>query len=225
MTGPHLGILGGMGPLAALEFADSLVQRSIDAGLPAEAAPEVTLRNASMPPRVGLDQEEPRAVLGKAIDDGLRRLALAGATDLVICCFTAHAVVSYDDSDGPHLDNLVGRATEDMSRRGARTLVMCSRESRRLRIFGEAGHDVVYLNDADETRLMDAILALKSGREVGLASATMSQIADHYDTEAVLLGCSELHRPGADLYAAGRDIIDPLGALADELVTRSGHAA
>ena len=85
---PLLGVLGGMGPLATVDFMHKLVQE-MPAAIDQEHVPVVAWNVAQIPDRqkflAGTGESPLPAML-----EGLQRLVAAGATRIVIPCNTAH---------------------------------------------------------------------------------------------------------------------------------------
>ncbi len=89
MTSPLIGVLGGMGPLATVDFLHKLVTLT-PADRDQDHVPVVVWNVPQIPSR-------PDALAGKgpsplpAMAEGIARLNAAGATRIVIPCNTAHA--------------------------------------------------------------------------------------------------------------------------------------
>jgi aspartate racemase len=85
---PLLGVLGGMGPLATVDFMHKLVQE-MPAAVDQDHVPVVAWNVAQIPDRqkflAGTGESPLPAML-----EGLQRLVAAGATRIVIPCNTAH---------------------------------------------------------------------------------------------------------------------------------------
>lgn len=88
-TAPLIGVLGGMGPLATVDFLHKLVAAT-PAGGDQDHVPTVTWNVPQIP-----DRQLALAGAGKsplpAMLDGVARLNAAGATRIVIPCNTAHS--------------------------------------------------------------------------------------------------------------------------------------
>jgi len=85
---PLIGVLGGMGPLATVDFLHKLVEE-MPAAVDQDHVPVLAWNVAQIP-----DRQQALAGTGEsplpALVDGIRRLAGAGATRIVIPCNTAH---------------------------------------------------------------------------------------------------------------------------------------
>jgi len=86
---PLIGVLGGMGPLATVDFLHKLVQE-MPATVDQDHVPVVAWNVAQIP-----DRQKALAGTGEsplpAMLDGLQHLVAAGATRIVIPCNTAHS--------------------------------------------------------------------------------------------------------------------------------------
>jgi aspartate racemase len=85
----RIGVMGGMGPAAAMQFSDYVVKYNTGAKRDQDHAPVLVDQATDIPDRT-------RAILGQGpspveeMGNSLRRLARAGATDIVMTCNTAH---------------------------------------------------------------------------------------------------------------------------------------
>ncbi|TFW10248.1 aspartate/glutamate racemase family protein [Oxalobacteraceae bacterium OM1] len=88
MSGPLIGVLGGMGPAATLDLLQKILQ-STPAARDQDHVPVVTWNVPQIP-----DRQKAMAGTGPspvpAMLDGIRALNTAGATHIVIPCNTAH---------------------------------------------------------------------------------------------------------------------------------------
>lgn len=85
---PLIGVLGGMGPLATVDFLHKLVEE-MPAAFDQDHVPVLAWNVAQIP-----DRQQALAGTGEsplpALVDGIRRLAGAGVTRIVVPCNTAH---------------------------------------------------------------------------------------------------------------------------------------
>src|ERR1043166_7388006 len=88
---PMLGVLGGMGGLAAAEFVKTIYELSGELSVPEQEAPLVLLySDPSFPDRTeALLRGDTQLLLGRLIE-ALEFLCAMGASELVICCMTIH---------------------------------------------------------------------------------------------------------------------------------------
>jgi aspartate racemase len=96
---PLIGVLGGMGPLATVDFMHKLVEE-MPARIDQEHVPVVAWNVAQIP-----DRQKALAGAGEsplpAMREGVRQLLAAGATRLVIPCNTAHYWLPQLSADCP----------------------------------------------------------------------------------------------------------------------------
>jgi aspartate racemase len=96
---PLIGVLGGMGPLATVDFMHKLVEE-MPAGTDQEHVPVVARNVAQIP-----DRQKALAGTGEsplpALLEGVRQLVAAGASRLVIPCNTAHYWLPQLSADCP----------------------------------------------------------------------------------------------------------------------------
>ena len=219
-----LGVLGGMGPLATVDFLAKLVAVTPARG-DTDHVPVVVASIPQIPPRVP-------AILGggpsplPAMRDARDRLLAAGATLLAMPCNTAHAW--YDelasDIDVPFL-HIADAAIDALAAnlpRGAAVGVIATAATHAAGLFAtrleRAGYRaVVPVDPADIAAVASGIAAVKAGRAADGGDRFAAVIAslERSGARAVVLGCTEVP-PG--LAAAGAEPgipwIDPTEALA-----------
>ena len=96
---PLVGVLGGMGPLATVDFLHKLIQE-MPAAIDQDHVPVLAWNVAQIP-----DRQQALAGTGEsplpALVDGIKRLAGAGVTRIVIPCNTAHHWFDQLDAASP----------------------------------------------------------------------------------------------------------------------------
>ena len=219
-----LGVLGGMGPLATVDFLAKLIDATPAAG-DAGHAPFVAASIPQIPSRVAAilaDGESPLPAL-LAVRD---RLLAAGATLLAMPCNTAHRW--HDDLargiDVPFL-HIADAAAGEVGARvpaGATVGVIATAATHAIGLYSarleRAGCRVAVPVDADDLRAVaDGIAAVKRGDAAagGRLFARVVSALERRGVAAIVLGCTEVP-PG--LAAAGIrpgvPWVDPTGALA-----------
>ena len=219
-----LGVLGGMGPLATVDFLAKLVAATPARG-DADHLPSVVASIPQIPPRVPAilgDGPSPLPAMLEARD----RLLAAGATLLAMPCNTAHAW--YDDLtsdiDIPflHIADAAVDALAAKASRGEAVGVIATAATHAAGLFStrleRAGYRVVVpVDPADIAAVASGIAAVKAGRAADGGDRFAAVIAslERSGARAVVLGCTEVP-PG--LAAAGAEPgipwIDPTEALA-----------
>jgi len=218
-----LGVLGGMGPLATVDFLAKLCAATPADG-DADHVPHVTVSIPQIPSRVAAILRGGESPL-PALIDARDRLRAAGATCYAMPCNTAYRW--YDELraglDAPFLhiaDAAVGEVAAQVPA-GATVGVIATEATHAIGLYAarleRAGYAVATPSAADNARVVEGIAAVKRGDAGGGGrrfAAVLEALAAS-GCRAVVLGCTEVP-PG--LEAAGRPpavpTIDPTGALA-----------
>lgn len=187
-----LGVLGGMGPAATLDFLAKLqaatpVKREQDhLRVLVDINPQVPDRNAS--------ESDPGPVLA-AMARGLRD---GGAQVLAIACNTAHAYAKDVEASGLPLVDMLETAGLAAKARGA-TVVGVLGTGLALSLyrqrFSHMGLEVVMLDDHEQVEFMALLYRIKQG-DLGAASReTMAALAHRLvgkGAQSVVAGCTEV---------------------------------
>lgn len=211
-----LGVLGGMGPAATVDFLGKLVAAT-PATRDADHLPTVVWSWPQTPDRVApiIDGRGPSPL--PAMRAGVARLVAAGARAIAIPCNTAHHW--YDDlaADCPvpilHIVDAVAAAAPA----GALGL-LATRATLHARLFPKRlGRACLEPTEAELTEtLLPAIAAVKRG-EAGRFSADVRAVVDRMLADgaaAVVLACTELPLALDDQ----NDCVDATAALAEACV-------
>lgn len=210
-----LGVLGGMGPAATLDFLAKLqaatpIRREQDhLRVLVDINPKVPDRNVST--------SDPGPVLA-AMAAGLRD---GGAEVLAIACNTAHAYADEVRGSGLPLVDMLETAGFAARALGATTVGVLG-TSLALSLyrdrFSHMGLEVVMLDDHEQVEFMALLYRIKQG-DVGAASReTMAALAHRLvgkGAQAVVAGCTE-----APLALSASDISVPLLDATEELAKR-----
>lgn len=222
-----IGVLGGMGPQAAVQF----MQRVIDA-VPAEddrdhvplivdQYPQVPSRIAALIEGTG---EDPAPVLASMA----QRLETAGAQAIVMPCNTGHAFAAQVTAavSVPFL-SIVDLTADVLAAKyaGARVGMLASPAVRLAGVFDDplTSNGLTPLYARDEDALLSAIRALKrDGNDVGARKTAIKAVADFKATGAdvVLVSCSEFSLLTSVL-AERETVLDSLDVLVDATVSFS----
>ena len=221
---PVVGVIGGMGPAATVDFLDRLVRAT-----PAERDQDHLRVLVDSNPKVP-NRNEALAGTGPSPGPVLAEMALglerAGADVLVMACNTAHAF-SADIRPAvsiPFLDMI--EATADrlagvMDGRGYRVGVLavdgCLRAGLYQQALGRRGLEAVLLDDAGQARLMDAIYRIKAGQLETARPDIVALARGFGDVGAVVSACTELpmalKRPDLDV-----TLVDSTDVLVDQVL-------
>jgi aspartate racemase len=219
-----LGILGGMGPLATVDFMRKLIAAT-PATRDQEHIPCLVYNVPQVPDRALAVRGLGPSPLA-ALRAGVQTLVAGGAQLLAMPCNTAH--LWYDDlcreSAVPFLhiaDVTVGRALPLLAQ-GARAAVLATRATREARLYESRFAtcptvDLMPVDEACQAQIDAAIRALKSGDD-GAADAQFRQVSTRLrDAGATMqvLACTELPICAARQPVHGVRYHDTTAALAE----------
>ena len=197
-----LGVLGGMGPLATVDFLHKLVQ-DMPAARDQDHVPVVVWNVAQIPDRQNFLAGHGESPL-PAMLVGLERLVAAGATSIAIPCNTAHRW--YDDLAAASpvplihiaeatLDRVRALGANEPVRPGliaTRGLLACGMYQQR---FADAGFDCLVPSDDEVERLFTpGCYAVKAG-DVEAGAQLLEAVGDallERGATHLILGCTEV---------------------------------
>src|ERR1700733_271902 len=214
-----VGVIGGMGPEATVDFL-----RRIVAATPArddadhirvlvDNNPKIPSRLAALVDGTG---EDPLPVL-IAMARGLEK---QGADFLTMPCNTAHYYLPRiaEAVSIPFLDMV---ALSIARLRGKRIGMLASPAVQKVGLYAArleaAGHVAVFPDVAGEARLLDVIRAVKANALTAQHRRDYAQIAASLDVDAYLIACTELSVIGPP-EGATKPIIDALDVLVEATV-------
>jgi aspartate racemase len=224
-----LGVLGGMGPLATVDFLAKLVAATPADG-DADHVPQVTVSIPQIPSRVAAILRRGASPL-PALVDARDRLVAAGATHLAMPCNTAHHW--FDELakglERPFLHIADAAVAELAARveRGDTVGVIATEATHAIRLYDarlqHAGFRVVHPEGPDAAAEVAAgIAAVKRGEAAagGLRFAAVIEGLEKAGCRVIVLGCTEVP-PGlaAAGVAGGVPLVDPTDALARACVS------
>lgn len=186
-----LGVLGGMGPAATLDFLARL-QAATPAGRDQDHLRVLVDINPQVPDR-NTGEADPGPVLA-AMAKGL---AASGAQVLAIACNTAHAYAAdVTEASGLRLIDMIAIACETARDTGAGAVGVLGTplavELYSARLTG-MGLTPVVLSPADQARFMTLLYRIKGGDTGGEVRAGMAAVARSLaGAEAVIAGCTEV---------------------------------
>ena len=194
---PLLGVLGGMGPAATLDFLAKL-QILAGASRDQDHCPVVTFSASDTPDRTA-------AILGRgasplpAMQGALRALERAGVSHVAIPCNTAHYWFdALQVGTTIRMIHIVEATLEALDRRfapAATVGLIASTGALQAGVYQrlEAGGRRV-LKPSDQAAVMTLIEMIKAGGAVQAAPALARQIRrlNRAGAEAIILGCTEL---------------------------------
>lgn len=223
-----VGVLGGMGPLATLDFLRKMLAAT-PAAIDQDHVPVVVSSIPQVPDRTRAFRGEGDSPLAAMVASG-RRLVAAGAGLVVVPCNTAHLWFDeLQDALGLPMLNLVDAAIDEAAaaagRRGRIGLLATDATLASGLYLNRAGGGMQWLlPTAGEMleRVMPGIAAVKAG-ELATARGLLReavQALQRRGASAVVLGCTEIPvaLDGAD---SPLPLVDATGALARRAVAWS----
>lgn len=216
-----LGVLGGMGPAATIDFLHKVMGRTI-AETDQEQIPTITYNNSRIP-----DRNEAYLRNGTSPVPELKRsakiLEQAGADLIAIPCNTAH--IWYDEiAEATSIEVInMPEIAVDRIPKGSKVGIISTTPVRLSGLFAEKiekrGGTVIYHDNQED--IMRAIYKVKAGKLEEARSRFRSIISDLEDqgTDHILAGCTEV-----PVVIGKNDVrgvfIDPMESLAGECVKR-----
>ena len=228
MTEKTLGVLGGVGPLATVYFADLIVKMT-PASCDQDHIRTIVSNNPKIPDRTDyiLDRSKPDPLPAMVAD--AKMLASLGCDLIAIPCNTAHFF--YDEIQknvGVRVMNII----EETLKFAHRTLphvkkvgVLATSGTLYSNVYPHVaerfGIECIYPDERDAATLMriiyDEVKAGKPADEKAFFSIVERMKAAGCD--AVILGCTELSAIYYELHIRRPDILDSMTALAAACVT------
>ncbi len=198
-----LGIVGGVGPAATVDFMGKIVKNTT-AAKDQDHIKMVVEQNPQIPDRTAnllRDEADPTVALYATC----KRLELEGANAIAIPCNTAHA---YVERIQPHLSvPIVNMLTEtvrhivDKYGRGTKVGLLATSGTVESRVYHEAAAgllDLITPTSEFQTKVMDAIYGLKgvkAGHTHGVCAEQLREAIAHLqsrEAKVQILGCTEL---------------------------------
>lgn len=188
-----LGVLGGMGPAATLDFLARL-----QANTPAARDQDHLRVLVDINPQVP-DRNDPDAVPGPVLAEMGMGLAGAGAQVLAIACNTAHRYVDViaQASGLPVIDMIAGAAAEAHAQGATAAGVLGTPGA--VVLYGERlaeqGVRQVLLSDEDQATFMGLLYRIKGGdlgEEVRDGVRALAEALQASGAQAVVAGCTEV---------------------------------
>jgi aspartate racemase len=231
MNKPVLGVLGGMGGLAAAEFVKTIYELSGEVCLREQDAPVVLMySDPGFPDRT-------EAFLGGETEPLLMRLIKSlellcgiGATQLVICCMTIHYLLpQVPDRLRERIVSLTDIVFSSVESLKKKHLVISSTGTIKLELlqrhpcWEQAQHYFVFPSEAEQRQLHALIYEVKLNRNLLEARLFVETLLARHRVDSFIAACSEIHLL-AKQYAPsgpqqrGYGCIDPLAIIARQVV-------
>lgn len=231
MNKPVLGVLGGMGGLAAAEFVKTIYELSGEVCLREQDAPVVLMySDPGFPDRT-------EAFLGGETEPLLMRLIKSlellcgiGATQLVICCMTIHYLLpQVPDRLRERIVSLTDIVFSSVESLKKKHLVISSTGTIKLELlqrhpcWEQAQNYFVFPSEAEQRQLHALIYEVKLNRNLLEARLFVETLLARHRVDSFIAACSEIHLL-AKQYAPsgpqqrGYGCIDPLAIIARQVV-------
>lgn len=233
---PLLGVLGGMGPRATVDFLEKLM-RFTDARVDQEHVRVIVVSDPTIPDRTTALMSSNEQPVAEALRMALTRLLDSGAEAIVIPCNTAHhwhgELQAVSRVPIFHIADIAVDVLRSRVPAGARIAVLATPATvqsgfyaRKLR---EAGFEPVELAEGIiEAQVLTAIKNVKAAR-IDEARAQLLAVLDQLSgqrIDAILLACTELPVALRQAIEADARLIDVTAVLASACVrwaTRSSN--
>lgn len=232
MTGPLVGVIGGVGPLATAYFLGKVVRLTV-AERDQDHLDMIVFDHAAIPDRtayiMGTSAEDP----GPVMADDARRLEDFGAQFLVVPCNTAHnftdeVVAAVRIPVVSIIEETVGEAqarVPGLSAVGLLATTGTAASGVYQRALEARGIGCLLPDDDDQAAVMRVIYEqVKAGLrgDVGAIRAVVGRLVER-GAQAVLLGCTELSVVAEDEGLLGEPLyVDSLDVLARATIRRAG---
>lgn len=200
--GPILGVLGGMGPLAAAYFMQRLVQLNGVASKDQEHVPAILINDPRVPPRqsvnyIGDNDPSPWLL------DGLKKLELCGAQYIVMPCNTAHhwyeSLAKQISTPWCHIAQAVTiQLKEQGINQGAKVGLLATQTTLNLffyqRALEQAGYQLQLLSPEKIKQFCTSTIDQVKNNQIEQAKKSLKPALDILESkvDALVLACTEL---------------------------------
>lgn len=224
-----VGIVGGIGPLASAEFLKAIYENSL--GEQEQEAPRVIMySDPTIPDRTEAILSGDNSEVLDKLASSLRALTFLGATQVIVCCVTAHNLLQNLPPDlKVKLVSLVDVIFEKIIQSPEKRLLICSKGTRKTRLFEDhelwpAAREYIVLPDERDQELIhyELICKLKKSRNVYEFVPTLKSLFAKYRVDSFISGCTEMHVVARRLVFTNGNgnkhgNIDPLSIIAERI--------
>ncbi|MCG7585366.1 aspartate/glutamate racemase family protein [Photobacterium sp. OFAV2-7] len=220
-----LGILGGMGPLATVEFMQKIISRT-PAHNDQQHIPMLVSNNPQIPDRTAYlisNGEDPFPVLKQ----GMEQLQQAGAECIVMPCNTAHYwYPRLTQLCNVHTISIIDSVVNEAKERQYRQVgVLATTATMMTRMYqsklAQQQINALETSESEQQAVMDGIYAVKAG-DVELGKQLMLPVFEamlERGAEAVIFGCTEIPVALAEQTQARPECcLDSLDILAEQCI-------
>jgi aspartate racemase len=228
-----IGIVGGIGPLASAEFLKAIYENSVRER--EQEAPKVIMySDPTIPDRTEAILAGDYSHVLDRLASSVRALSFLGATQIIVCCVTAHNLLQSLPPDlKVKLISLVDVIFEQIIQSREKRLLICSKGTRQTRLFEDhelwpAARDYIVLPDERDQDLIhyELIYQIKKSRNVYEFVPILKSLLAKYRVDSFISGCTEMHIVARRLVFTNgnRDkhgTIDPLSIIAERIAART----
>ena len=221
-----IGILGGLGPLASAEFLKAIYENSRHER--EQEAPRVIMySDPTFPDRTDALLSGDHTEVMERLTSSLRALSFLGATQMIVCCVTAHSFLKRLPPDlNTRLISLVDVMFEELIQTPEKRLLICSKGARESGLFQNHEHwpatqEYIVLPDEQDQELIhhELIYKIKTKRNVYELVPIIKNLLAKYRVDSFISGCTEMHIVARRLDFTNGDrskhhTIDPLSIIA-----------
>ncbi len=220
-----LGILGGMGPLATVEFMQKIISRT-PAHNDQQHIPMLVSNNPQIPDRTAYlisNGEDPYP----ALKEGMEQLQQAGAECIVMPCNTAHYwYTRLTNSCNVHTISIIDSVVDEAKHRRYRTVGLLATTATMMAgmyqtKLAQQQINAIETTDSEQQAIMDGIYAVKAGN-VEHGKQLMQPVFEamlNRGAEAVIFGCTEIPVALAEqTISQPQHCLDSLDILAEQCV-------
>ena len=224
-----IGIVGGIGPLASAEFVKAIYENSLR-DREQEAPKVIMYSDPTIPDRTDAILSGDYAEVLDKLASSLRALSLLGATQMIVCCVTAHNLLKDLPPDlKVKLISLVDVIFEQIIQSPEKRLLVCSKGTRETRLFEDHEHwpatqEYIILPDERDQELIhyELIYQIKKRRNVYELVPLLKSLLAKYRVDSFISGCTEMHIIARRLVFTNGDrnkhgSIDPLSIIAERI--------
>ena len=218
-----LGVLGGMGPAATLEFLEKLLKLT-GADTDQEQIPTITYNNCKIPDRNEAYLRNGESPVSELVRSA-KVLESAGADIIAMPCNTAHIWFdSIRESTSVEILNML-EITSDCIPGTAKVGIISTTPVKLSGLYSDIlekrGIPVIYGEDQNE--IMKAIYLVKSGKLDEAKQVFMKQISqlESKGVDHILAGCTEVPVAISQSDVQSK-LVDPMECLALECIRRFG---
>jgi aspartate racemase len=241
---PLWGILGGMGPLASMEFLNDIYSLALERGNPMEQAmPRVVLfSDPYIPDRTAAILDHQKMLPGQfeevkhRLQDLLEKMQSVEVDHIVIACITAHFFLHHlelFDALRAKIISLIDVIYQQLLVDDSKYLLLSTSGAREAGIFQSGGRPwqelfperVVLLSKRDQEMIHTRYLYdMKCTGKPGNVRLLLD-LKEQYGVDGFIAGCTEVHLQTKDLISSGVTVIDPLSILAERIVASNHNDA